>query len=298
MSMSTESLNSWKKIIGSGLQQWDRYLFQRQPLDWRVLVTVGLYYSLVLNTLALAGLSLAFLMLPATMLIVLKFQRSGAMLATALGSVWMLIFLAAGWIQPVWPTLLLILSNGFAAYFTWKQSAVIHSLKGSVQRAEAESERDPLTGLLNRRGFDRQAERILQQKRGTDHGYALLAMDLDNFKRINDTFGHHMGDKVLKTFADSVKSVLRTEDLAGRMGGEEFVLLLNTDHSDELAMICQRVRHAVAEVVIPDLPDEWQVTFSGGLASSLEITAMPALMTLADQRLYAAKLNGKDQIQY
>lgn len=146
---------------------------------------------------------------------------------------------------------------------------------------------DPLTNLANRRAF----ELFMGSER--PQGESFVAMfDLDNFKRVNDTFGHQAGDDVLKCFARAARSVLRDTDLAARIGGEEFVIHLHNSSLAQAQIICERVRAALGEEVDRRLPGVGPVTASVGL--SRFDAPLAAVLRRADTALYEAKAAGRD----
>src|SRR4029079_7148191 len=106
---------------------------------------------------------------------------------------------------------------------------------------------DPLTGLANRRAFMNDAETMIARCNSRSEPIALLLADLDHFKKINDVFGHPVGDRVLKLFADALNSCVERDDLVGRLGGEEFTILLAGKSEVAAVAVAQRVRSAFAE---------------------------------------------------
>ena len=163
------------------------------------------------------------------------------------------------------------------------------------ERLEAEQRRaaetDPLTGIANRRALSGQARRILAAGPA-----ALLLFDLDHFKRVNDTFGHAVGDAVLVGFCAAARQVLPGDAAFGRLGGEEFACLLPGLAVGEAARIAETVRQAVA-AMRPDLVPDLAVTVSVGVARSAgPATDLETLLELADRALYQAKAQGRDRV--
>lgn len=158
---------------------------------------------------------------------------------------------------------------------------------------------DPLTGLLNRRGFFERAGPLLGLAERDRQPAAVLAFDLDHFKRINDGWGHAAGDAVLRGFGRIVATAARGQDLAGRFGGEEFVLLMPSTSPEAAAAAAERIRAEVAARVAHPGGAGRRVTVSVGVApvrpgsggNGLE----PALAA-ADAALYAAKQAGRDRV--
>ena len=159
------------------------------------------------------------------------------------------------------------------------------------KRTEAELQSvaltDPLTSLANRRAF----ELFMGSERPAEDSFIAM-FDLDNFKRINDPFGHQAGDDVLKCFARAARSALRDTDLAARLGGEEFVIHLHNSSLAQAQIICERVRAALGEEVDRRLPGVGPVTASVGL--SRFNAPLAVVLRRADTALYEAKAAGRD----
>ena len=154
---------------------------------------------------------------------------------------------------------------------------------------------DPLTGLGNRRALDLWLGPALSRAtRGEP--LLLLLMDLDHFKQVNDNFGHHIGDAVLRQVAQLISQHCRSSDLAVRYGGEEFLLALSGVPPDEAIEIAERLRQAIAAHAWQQLRPGLTVTVSMGLTSATEASDAAGLLTLADRRLYAAKYNGRNRL--
>ena len=148
---------------------------------------------------------------------------------------------------------------------------------------------DQLTGLLHHQAFVRELELELERARRYGHGVALVFLDLDRFKELNDTLGHPEGDRALRSFAGLLRDSLRGSDLAGRMGGDEFAAYLVEADEEGGSRLIERLGDRVDELAAAgDLPDG--CAFSAGLAHFPdEASDVDALFRLADQRLYEAK---------
>jgi diguanylate cyclase (GGDEF)-like protein len=163
-----------------------------------------------------------------------------------------------------------------------------------------EARADAKTGLLNAATWEREAGAEIARAVRTSSPLAVALLDLDRFKQINDTYGHLLGDEVLRAIADTMTGVLREYDLAGRFGGEEFVMLLPQTRATDAFRIAERVRDHIARLPITTSTGERvQVTASIGVAaldagSSRELTE---LLAAADAALYRAKASGRDQVQ-
>lgn len=166
----------------------------------------------------------------------------------------------------------------------------------------AESRVDAKTGLLNVSTWEREAESELSRSLRTQSPLALAIVDIDHFKAVNDTYGHLVGDKVLKALASALTSHLRSYDRAGRFGGEEFVLLLAQTGGKDACRIAERLRRHVADMAVPtdDRPNAPTVS----LTISIGVTAMEQgetreltdLLAAADSALYHAKQTGRNRV--
>jgi len=165
----------------------------------------------------------------------------------------------------------------------------------AIDRASRGEVTDPLTGVANRRGVDRQGGRIWRAAGSDRRPISLLVVDIDHFKQINDTFGHAEGDRVIRELATLLQDGLRESDLVARVGGEEFLMLLRAE-PEEAVQVAERLRARVQEELAP-------VTISVGVAQDVpdpEEEPTPALwraVARADEALYAAKHNGRNQVR-
>jgi diguanylate cyclase (GGDEF)-like protein len=155
---------------------------------------------------------------------------------------------------------------------------------------------DPLTGLLNRRGFFEAAAALTTRHRRTLAPVSVLAFDLDHFKSINDRYGHAVGDAVLQMFAKVARETLRASDVVGRLGGEEFVALLPSTLA-EASIAAERVRAALAAASFVRNGQRVTATVSIGVSSGSPMTAVDLLITRADDALYRAKANGRNRVE-
>ena len=152
---------------------------------------------------------------------------------------------------------------------------------------------DGLTGLSNRRGFDARWEQELSSSGRHEHPLALLLLDIDSFKLVNDTYGHDGGDRALRALADQLRSVSRAEDVAGRLGGDEFALAVPHTDANGAAALATRIRVAFAEATdVIGVP----CTVTIGV-SSTEHQHRSVLMATADKALYHGKRLGRDRIE-
>lgn len=157
---------------------------------------------------------------------------------------------------------------------------------------------DDLTGLTTRRRF---MEILGKQKAWSerdDSDFVIVFADLDHFKYINDSFGHHTGDVVLQTFADILRTQIREIDYAARFGGEEFVILLNNTEIEQAVPIAERIRSGLENYNFNDLAPALNVTVSMGMANFKQFNSIQETLMCADNRMYAAKQSGRNQVVF
>ena len=186
----------------------------------------------------------------------------------------------------------------FEALFTTLCLAFLR-VSMAKERAESEQRRaaetDSLTGIANRRAFFNRGEPLLEQSVASRQFAALLLFDIDRFKDVNDTAGHHAGDRVLRTFSDLVAMALRPGDLFGRLGGEEFACLLPQASMAEALRLAERLRGDFASIRLPDLEACPTVSVGVAMASDADWN-LSALLATADRALYRAKSEGRNRV--
>jgi diguanylate cyclase (GGDEF)-like protein len=167
----------------------------------------------------------------------------------------------------------------------------------ALSDAERRAQTDPLTGVLNRRSLIERLEAACTRAKARGLPIALLFIDLDHFKQINDTFGHQAGDACLRAIIDPIHAELRQSDVIGRYGGEEFVVILSSADAAAATPIAQRIVERVADIRVAGFGDPISVTCSIGIATSdtLGIWGEP-LLAQADAAVYVAKRAGRNQI--
>lgn len=170
----------------------------------------------------------------------------------------------------------------------------IVAVRQKIERLRSEADLDHLTGLANRRRFRVALKREVERWRRYGVPCALLLLDIDHMKAINDRFGHPAGDLVIRQIADVLTKVLRDNDTAARLGGEEFALLLASVDGGKAAAAAERLRAILAEQTIPEV---------GNFSVSIGVAACPAhataertLYAASDQALYVAKNEGRDRV--
>jgi len=170
------------------------------------------------------------------------------------------------------------------------------SLSARSQTLEHAALTDGLTGMHNRRYFDDALREYLQEFERIDRPIGLMILDLDHFKQVNDTYGHDIGDEVLRTVAACLKDMTRYHDIVARLGGEEFAIVAPNMELEVLSRFAERIRKAVASQVIATGNVRLTVTASVGLAIWDRRETMEDLYRRADARLYQAKRQGRNRI--
>ena len=155
---------------------------------------------------------------------------------------------------------------------------------------------DGLTGLYNRRYWQERFDEMHKLFVRREKPSTALMLDIDHFKRINDTYGHQAGDKVIKMLAALIKRCVRETDLAGRYGGEEFAIILNDSSVEDAKIVAERIRQLAQRLVVEHEGESISFTVSLGLAQfSPDFKGAMAWLECADQALYEAKENGRNQ---
>jgi diguanylate cyclase (GGDEF)-like protein len=193
------------------------------------------------------------------------------------------------------------LSDIMSANEQLKQNLLAAQLKLRTQheeldRARAESRIDHLTELPNRRAFDEKARELQACQERLSTGFALAIFDLDHFKTLNDDYGHAIGDAILRTISKALSEMRRSTDFLGRIGGEEFALLIPRVGLRECHAAAERYRKAIESTKLRTGGRMLCATASFGIALSEPGEAFDELMARADQALYAAKRSGRNQI--
>lgn len=199
------------------------------------------------------------------------------------------------WTQATVVSTLALLSAGALAGLIWWVALLLDRLERERAHAIAlhdESHTDALTGLPNRRAFDEAIAGLVHSRRHADRSFALLMLDLDRFKDYNDTYGHLVGDEVLRQTAQLLRSALRPGDVPARYGGEEFAVLLPDTEAPEAARVAERI---VQYFRVGSWPGR-TVTVSIGTAAAGPAEATDDLVGRADTALYAAKAAGRNRV--
>lgn len=175
--------------------------------------------------------------------------------------------------------------------------AIEKQLERALSRMSDLAMVDELTGLKNRRAFFDDAEPSIAANRRRKQPIAVALLDLDHFKVVNDTWGHAIGDQVLQAIAKRITDTLREEQLVGRIGGEEFVVLLPETTAQQALFGLERVRRAIGETPVMTTVGPVPVTISGGIAPLRENERFETAIDHADKAMYRAKSLGRDRVE-
>jgi len=179
-------------------------------------------------------------------------------------------------------------------------SSEVESLRRELEQVKEESMTDGLTGISNRKAFDAVLEHTIHTARETGMDFSVLLIDIDHFKLVNDTYGHLIGDKVLRFAAATLKRLVRGKDTVARYGGEEFALILPDTDLDGATTVAEHIRQTVSA---GDLKDRnggssyGKITVSIGIASFTPSDLPNRLIERADRALYLAKEHGRNRVE-
>lgn len=179
--------------------------------------------------------------------------------------------------------------------FRWRVAQNIQTTI-QVRKLRELASRDYLTGLYNRRYFFDNGPRIVAQTRKMGRGQAMAIIDIDHFKRLNDTYGHEIGDVVLKAVASHLDQICGANHMLSRLGGEEFGILISNCAASEARLFCESVRSSAELLPIKTDDGDLQVTVSIGLAEITEDESFDNYLNAADQFLYMAKNAGRNRV--
>ncbi len=180
-------------------------------------------------------------------------------------------------------------------------------LRKEVARLKLLVYKDPLTGVFNRRGFTEEAERMIAAvEKGKKHGrsrskfslteLSLIMLDIDNFNKLNDTYGHYAGDVALKLVAKTLEDHVRQRDFVGRWGGEEFVIALLGANEDDGAFVAEHLRQEIASQTLKYKNRKIPMSASFGAAELKQRDTLESLIKKADRAMYVAKTTGKNKV--
>ncbi len=179
----------------------------------------------------------------------------------------------------------------------FRDASPVVALETTLEKLRELALKDPLTGLANRRHLSELLGLQVELFQRVGIPFSVVMIDLDHFKRINDTWGHLVGDKVLVRFAEILQSQCRAGDVVGRIGGEEFLILLREVHSEQAFLIVDRWRETVAAASLAAELAAHAVTISLGIAEVALGDTCESLLSRVDAALYRAKASGRNRVE-
>ena len=165
------------------------------------------------------------------------------------------------------------------------------------KKLQMQATTDTLTGLANRRKItELLKEEIKKLEEDNNNNFNIIMLDIDFFKKVNDNYGHPMGDEVIKKVSNHMQDKVGSEGVVGRFGGEEFLTILYNNNIQEAALLANQIRSDIESKKIEFEGKQISVTVSMGIACSSETVVYQELLNKADERLYKAKENGRNQV--
>lgn len=235
-----------------------------------------------------------FYLIPVVFVTWFSRQWTGYLICGISAAVWLITDLTSGhaysfWLIPVWNTVVRLVFFLVAAY-------LLGQLKQHLKQEELLARTDDLTQVLNTRAFNELTTRMLQLAARHHHPVVLGYIDLDNFKAVNDEFGHSEGDRVLKMAASILTKCVRTTDIVGRLGGDEFAVFMpESDFADAQAAF-SRIQ---LELVQNTAFQGWQIGFSIGIAYfPMAPLTIDEALKIADRLMYRVKASGKNNVLF
>ncbi len=260
-----------------------------------------------ITAVSILSITLALLLYPLVPIIGIIRWRQGSIEALIFSLAW--LFLATGLVLQALRDLGYIEHNFINYYwppvFSFMEILVamiaigfrINSFRNEKEKAEKEAHTDELTGINNRRSFFLNAEELFAKFKNRSHPFSVLMFDIDHFKLINDEYGHAAGDKVLQVFSEFIMSKIRDEDIFGRLGGEEFALIVSNSEKDAVAQMADRLRNDISELEVKHCHNTIKITVSIGVAHLDNEQHLDELVSRADKALYHAKSMGRNRLE-
>jgi diguanylate cyclase (GGDEF)-like protein len=221
-------------------------------------------------------------------------KRTGIAISFFAAFVW---FIADTHITARYSSFLIRYWNGFIRLnFFMITAFLLSTLRNALENEKKMSTTDYLTNIPNSRSFYQSAEHEIQRQQRYNHPFTVVYMDIDNFKTINDHFGHATGDTVLRTVATIIKNTTRAADITARIAGDEFIILLPETDRESARIVIEKIRNNLLNTM---KNNEWPVTFSFGAVTYTEPPdSVNKMIKKADELMYTAKHANKNCIKY
>lgn len=184
----------------------------------------------------------------------------------------------------------------FSIFFIAETEFAYRKLYNKNLELDTLANTDPLTGLFNRRTMSDKVMDMYEEYSRTGTNFSIVLADIDDFKHINDTYGHDYGDVVLETIAKLFLNFTRGDDIVCRWGGEEFLILLNGTDVTSARTISERIRKSISNTSLCHNDETLHITMTFGVASAYEASNYDELFTIADKRMYEGKKTGKNKV--
>lgn len=238
--------------------------------------------------------SAIFYLFPVSLVAWYAGRKAGIMLSVISAAVWFTADLA-GRTHYYHP--LVHLWNIFASFgLFWIVSFILSSLKISLEHEKVLARTDPLTGVANQRFFNELANREITRSHRFNRTFSVAYIDIDDFKNINDKFGHSEGDAVLRSLTTAMLNNIREIDIAARIGGDEFAILLPETNKESAQIMLMQLQNKLLDVM---QKKGWDVTFSIGVVTFMSPPAsIDEMIRKVDSLMYSVKYSGKNMIKY
>lgn len=262
------------------------------------LITLGFVIVALVGVLEhLAGIELffpIFYLIPIFLVTWFTARWIGIMISIVSAMVWLLADFSSGhtYSHPAIPYWNMSVRLGTFLVITF----ILSALKSALEEEKELARTDPLTGIANRRYFIELANAEINRACRYKHSFTIVHIDLDNFKTINDCFGHSTGDTLLRLVANTIRNNIRATDIVGRLGGDEFAILLPETGPEPAEVITHKVQKVNLDVM---QKNEWPVTFSIGVVTFVSPpSTVDEMLKISDGVMYAAKKTNKNAINY
>ncbi|HEY0546917.1 MAG TPA: GGDEF domain-containing protein [Pyrinomonadaceae bacterium] len=235
---------------------------------------------------------LVFFMLPIFLAVWFVGKRAGVLVLILSGAVWTMLAIITThpYSSPAIPYWNILTRLCFILIF----ANILTSLKKVLEHEQELARTDHLTGVANRRYFYELADMEIKRARRHNRPFSVTYMDIDDFKEVNDRFGHSAGDVLLKTITETIKSDVRSIDTVTRLGGDEFAILMPETGSESARAVVNRIQKSLLKIV---QQNDWPVTFSIGVATwTTPPRTVDEMVKRADTLMYEVKSSGKNRI--